>query len=91
MSAKGFSKKRIGRDFDGGYVMLDDFAGVEATYSFGIAQETSWDCGIADLGIDVFQYDHTIEALPEENPRFHWLRSGIGARPDPALPCWRTQ
>ena len=86
MSAKGFSKKRIGRDFDGGYVMLDDFAGVEATYSFGIAQETSWDCGIADLGIDVFQYDHTIEALPEENPRFHWLRCGIGARPDPALP-----
>lgn len=86
MAVEGFSKVRVGRPHDGGYVMLDDFTGVEAAYSFGIHDDVSWDLEIAGRGIDVFQYDHTIGALPENNPRFHWERCGIGASADAALP-----
>lgn len=86
MTVEGFSKVRIGKQHDGGYVMLDDFIGVEAAYSFGIEGDVSWDRQIADRGIDVFQYDHTIEVLPEDNPRFHWVRCGIGAEANAALP-----
>lgn len=79
----GFDKRRIGRDNDGGYVMLDDFAGVEAAYSFGIFDDVSWDLQIAELGLDVFQYDHTIDALPSQHDRFHWRKLGIGPQDDP--------
>jgi hypothetical protein len=68
----GAAKRRVGRFFDGGYVMLDQFAGVEAAYSLGVNDDVSWDLDIARLGIPVFQYDHTIARLPEEHPLFHW-------------------
>lgn len=75
----GARKTRVGRPFDGGYVMIDLFDGVEAAYSLGINDDTSWDFEIAQRGIEVFQYDHTIDALPEENRRFHWEKIGIAA------------
>lgn len=70
-------KIRIGRETDGGYVMLDDFKGIQAAYSFGINDDVSWDRDIVDRKIDVFQYDHTITALPEQHPRFHWFKLGL--------------
>jgi hypothetical protein len=76
---KAASKIRVGRDYDGGYVMVDDFEGVKIAYSLGIKDDVSWDLHIADRGIDVFQYDHTIDALPVQHARFHWAKTGIGA------------
>jgi len=70
-------KIRVGRPFDGGYVMIDKFDNVDGAYSFGINDDTSWDFDIAQRDIDVYQYDHTIAGLPEENPRFHWQPIGI--------------
>jgi len=68
---------RVGRSYDGGYVMLDDFHGIDAAYSFGIAGDVSWDESIAGRGIDVFMYDHSIQCLPKSNPRFHFFKVGI--------------
>lgn len=79
MKAVDCRKIRIGKECDGGYVMLDDFEGINAAYSIGICDEVSWDLNIADRGIDVFQYDHTIEALPIKHARFNWIRKGLGA------------
>lgn len=76
----GARKIRVGHPFDGGYIMIDAFEGVEAAYSFGINDDVSWDSQIASHGIDVFQYDHTIEGLPETDPHFHWNKIGIAAR-----------
>lgn len=76
-SVDGFGLARIGREHDGGYIMLDDFPGGVA-YSFGISNDVSWDKDMASRGYDVFMYDHTIDGLPEENPRFHWSKLGIG-------------
>lgn len=70
---------RVGRDFDGGYVMLNNFnnENVDAAYSFGISDDTSWDEAIARREIDVFMFDHTIEKLPTHHPRFHYRRLGV--------------
>ncbi len=74
--AEGYELLRIGRDNDGGYVMLDDLPGGIA-YSFGISGDVSWDKDMASRGYDVFMYDHTIDGLPEQNARFHWSKLGI--------------
>lgn len=74
--AENFSLVRMGRDNDGGYIMLDDLPGGIA-YSFGIARDVSWEKDIASRGYDVFMHDHTIYELPEENQRFHWSKLGI--------------
>lgn len=72
-------KVRVGRPFDGGYIMIDAFDNVEAAYSLGINDDVSWDRDMALREIDIFQYDHTIDELPEQNPRFHWKKLGIAA------------
>ena len=74
--AEGFELVRVGCNNDGGYIMLDDFGGGIA-YSFGIAGDVSWDKDMASRGYDVYMYDHTIDGLPEDNPRFHWSKLGI--------------
>jgi hypothetical protein len=74
---KGATKVRIGRHFDGGYTMLDRFEGIEVAYSLGINDEISWDLDMAQKGIKIFQYDHTIERLPYQHPLFNWKRIGI--------------
>lgn len=83
---KGVRKIRIGNDSDGGYVMLDDFSNYRAAYSLGINTDVTWDLAIAEKGIHIYQYDHTIEALPVEHELFHWKKIGIGAESvDPPL------
>lgn len=70
---------RMGREHDGGYIMLNDFFNRKIAYSFGIAQDVSWDADIANCGLDVYMYDHTITGLPEHNEKFHFFKIGLGA------------
>jgi hypothetical protein len=79
---KGFGKTRVGRFFDGGYVMLDNFSNVTAAYSLGINDDVSWDLDVASYGIKVFQYDHTIDDLPIHHELFVWQKVGIGSVAD---------
>lgn len=76
---EGFELVRLGRDNDGGYIMLNDFPcqNKGIAYSFGISDDVSWDTDMAQKGYDVFMYDHTIEKLPENNSKFHFFRQGI--------------
>ena len=39
----GYEYIRVGRDHDGGYVMVDDFKNVKNAYSCGIDHDVSWD------------------------------------------------
>ncbi|MBE8951134.1 MAG: FkbM family methyltransferase [Quinella sp. 3Q1] len=71
---------RVGRASDGGYVMVDNFnvsGGGHIAYSFGINDDVSWDLDMAKRGYDIFMYDMTIEALPQEHERFHFFKEGI--------------
>ncbi len=82
-SARGFGKVRIGRDWDGGYVMLDDFAGLEGALSLGIADDVSWDIGIADRGIRVAQFDPSVDGPPQPHPLFSFRPLRIVAHDQP--------
>lgn len=70
---------RLGRDNDGGYILIDDFKACNGiAYSLGIADDISFDEDIAKRGYDVFMYDCSIQFLPESDPRFHFFNYKIG-------------
>ena len=73
----GYTKIRIGKNSDGGYILLNDLKNIKIGYSFGISGEISFDKGLADNNIDIFMYDHTINSLPFQNPKFHWKKIGL--------------
>ena len=77
---KVIGKKRvlIGEKSDGCYVMLDDFENIKIAYSIGIRNIIQFDKALADKGIDIYMYDHTINKLPYSNEKFHWKKIGIG-------------
>lgn len=75
----GISKNvRIGKSDDGGYIMFEPLSREKIAYSIGISDDVSWDLDIAARGYQIFQYDHTIDALPEDNANFHWKKIGLG-------------
>lgn len=69
----GFSKKRFGSLGDGGYVQIDDLAGVTHAFSFGVCDNDSWDLAMAQAGVPVEQFDHSVNGAPSKHPllRFH--------------------
>ena len=79
---KVIGKERIliGDKADGSYVLLNDFKNIRIAYSFGIQKLVQFDKGLADRGIDVYMYDHTIDNLPYNNPKFHWEKLGIAGK-----------
>ena len=79
----GTAKLRIGRDLDGGYVMLDDFAGIAAALSLGISDDVSWDLDIARRGIRVLQFDPTVPASPEQHELFEFEPLRVVPRDQP--------
>ena len=76
---KVIGKKRIllGTKSDGCYVLLDDFENIKIAYSFGISINIQFDKALADMGIDVYMYDHTINSLTFQNNKFHWKKIGL--------------
>ena len=77
MEVLGHKKIRIGRNSDGGYILLDDLKNIKIAYSFGINNEFSFDKDLSDKNIDVFMYDHTIANISINNSRLHWKKIGI--------------
>jgi len=59
----GKNLKLFGNLGDGAYILTDDLKDINVAYSFGISNEFSFDLKIADQGIDVYMYDHTINDL----------------------------
>lgn len=79
---------RIGGPNDGGYVVLDSLWPpiVTAAYSFGVGGDVSWDRAIAERGVNVFLYDHTVPPPTQLPARCRFTRMGItGTRRDARL------
>ena len=75
----GLQKVRVGNpNGDGGYVMIDDFDAIAGAISIGVGGDVSWDLDIANRGIDVFQYDHTVAGPPIAHSRFRFHKLGLG-------------
>ena len=78
----GYSKIRVGnRRGDGGYVMVDDLKGIVEAISAGIGGDASWDEEIASYGIEIYQYDHTVDCPPIRNKHFHFFKRKVCATP----------
>jgi hypothetical protein len=79
MDLKGEKYVRVGGSYDGGYVLVDNFqmGKVDAAYSFGIGNDVSWDEDIANLGIDVFMFDRSINRFPKNNLKFHCFKKNV--------------
>lgn len=73
----GFDKIRIGAHGDGGYVCLNDFEGLDTALSLGINDNVSWDSDVADRGLTIYQYDHTVDAPRPDDPRMVFHRTMI--------------
>jgi hypothetical protein len=71
-------KARVGGDNDGGYVMANDFECNLLAYSIGVGPQVIWDVDMANRGMIIYQYDHTVPGLPEEHAGFRFQPLGIG-------------
>ena len=76
-SIKDATFERVGKAHDGGYVMVKPYSDNLIAYSLGICDDVSWDSDMSQYGYEIYQYDHTISALPEENEKFHWKKIGL--------------
>jgi len=74
---KGARFIRVGRNGDGGYVMLEPSQVCNCAISIGVGTELSWDVELADRGLFVYLYDDTISELPLEHSRFTFRRCGL--------------
>lgn len=85
-------KVRIGRQRDGGYVLLEPLLPHQAMLSFGIGRDVSFELAMAERGHRVFLFDHTVAAPPASHDRFVFFREGISASAEgegPLLPLAR--
>ena len=64
---------RIGADSDGGYLVPDDFEGLQVAVSPGVSTEISFDLGMADRGLDILMADASVPGPPLQNPHFHFV------------------
>ena len=78
---KVIDKKKVmyGNDKEGGYVLFDDIKDIKIAYSFGISTLLAFDKALADKGIDVYMYDHTIDYLVLNHSKFHWKKIGLAS------------
>lgn len=80
---KGRRKARFGSPNDGGYILLDDFEGVDTALSFGIEQNIDWDLEMAEHGLTIHQFDHTVEAPAPDDRRMIFSKTMIAPTPAP--------
>ncbi|SJM88986.1 hypothetical protein [Crenothrix polyspora] len=71
-------KVRIGGDHDGGYVVPDCVLQCDSAISIGIGDNVSFDLELANHGIKVLQFDHTVDAPPISHPKFVFEKKGWG-------------
>lgn len=75
-----FPKKRIGKDFDGGYIIVDI---PNKTYSLLIAGGISRDISFEEdfvnkYTVKCYAFDGTIDKLPKENNKVNFVKKNIG-------------
>jgi hypothetical protein len=79
----GHGKVRVGRNHDGGYIHVDDFAKVDAALSFGIADDASWDLDMAQRNIRIQQFDYSIDKSPVDHPLITFHKICIAEKDGP--------
>jgi len=71
---------RVGGEADGGYLLPDDFEGIAACFSPGVANSSSFEAAMANRGIPSFMADYSVEGPAEDNPLFRFDKKFLGPR-----------
>jgi len=69
---------RMGPAGDGGYLVPDDLAGIEACFSPGVASSSGFEKDCADLGMKVFLADRSVDQPAEMHEQFFFTKKYIG-------------
>jgi hypothetical protein len=77
---EGFTKVRLGRQGDGGYVVLDELCPGTTLYSYGVGDDISFELDLVThySGCTAKCFDHTIDSIPTDDPRITFKKKGIG-------------
>ena len=69
---------RLGPEGDGGYLVPDDLAGIEACFSPGVSLVSGFEKDCADLGMKVFLADKSVDNPAESHDMFHFTKKFVG-------------
>lgn len=63
---------RLGSETDGGYLAPDDLDGIGVTVSPGVSTEVSFDHAMAEMGMEIYMADASVDGPPVDHKRFHF-------------------
>ncbi len=69
---------RLGKESDGGYLVPDDFDGIESCFSPGVSVTADFEFDLTQRGIKCFLADASVEFPPIENPLFDFEKLFLG-------------
>lgn len=70
---------RLGPESGGGYLVPDDLEGIEACFSAGVGQISGFENDCADLGMQIYMADKSVDAPATSHENFHFIQKYIGA------------
>lgn len=76
----GYPLIRIGAFGDGGYLVPNDLIGIEACFSPGVSQQSSFELDLAKWGIPSIMADASVEGPAEVIPGAKFSKQHLGAR-----------
>jgi hypothetical protein len=69
---------RIGGSSDGGYLLPDDFSGVEICFSPGVADSSRFELAMAEKDIRSFMADYSVDGPAQQSEFFHFEKKFLG-------------
>lgn len=76
--------ERIGSSRDGGYLIPRDLPRPDGVISIGVGPECSADEAMAERGVPVWQFDHTVLQSPSDHPNIKFRRLGVRSSLEPS-------
>jgi len=73
---------RLGPDGDGGYLVPNDLEGIKACFSPGVDRISGFESDCANMGMNVFLADKSVETPPESHELFRFTKKYIGVTTD---------
>jgi len=80
--AGGHKLIRLGPEGDGGYVIPDDLAGIEACFSPGVSSISGFEMECAERGMKVFLADKSVDGPACRHELFTFTKKFVGATTD---------
>lgn len=70
---------RLGPTGDGGYLVPNDLVGIEACFSPGVSNISGFEKDCADLGMQVFLADKSVDGPAMSHDKFSFIKKYVGA------------